>query len=53
MGQVESELRRLHQEKGFDSVAVVLMHSFACPDNELKIGKIAKTIGFSQISLSH
>ena len=53
MAQVESELKRLHQEKGFDSVAVVLMHSFACPDNELKIGEIAKKIGFSQISLSH
>jgi 5-oxoprolinase (ATP-hydrolysing) len=53
IAQVESELKRLHQKKGFDSVAVVLMHSFACPENELKIGEAAKKIGFSQISLSH
>ena len=53
MAQIESDLKRLHQEKGFDSIAVVLMHSFACPENELKIGEIAKKIGFSQISLSH
>lgn len=51
--EVEKDLIRLHKEKGFDSIAVVLMHSFACPENELKIGQLAKKIGFSQISLSH
>ena len=51
--QVEKDLIRLHKEKKFESVAIVLMHSFACPENELKIGEIAKKVGFTQISLSH
>ncbi len=50
---VESDLIRLNKEGKFESVAVVLMHSFACPENELKIGELAKKVGFSQISLSH
>ena len=50
---IEAELRKLHDEKGFDSVAVVLMHSFACPEHELAIGEIARKIGFTQVSLSH
>jgi 5-oxoprolinase (ATP-hydrolysing) len=51
--QVEKDLKRLHEEKGFESIAVVLMHSFACPESEVKIGEIAKKIGFKQVSLSH
>ncbi len=51
--QVEKDLRSLHKDQGFDSLAVVLMHSYACPEYELKIGEIAKKIGFTQISLSH
>ena len=43
---MEKDLLSLKNEKGFDSVAVVLMHSFACPENELKIGSIAKKLGF-------
>jgi N-methylhydantoinase A/oxoprolinase/acetone carboxylase beta subunit len=38
---------RLHKELKFDSLAVVLMHSYACPEDELKIGEIAKKVGFS------
>ena len=51
--QVERDLVKLHKEGTFDSVAVVLMHSFACPENELKIGEIARKVGFTQVSLSH
>ena len=29
------------------------MHSYAYPKHELKIAKIAKSLGFSQVSLSH
>lgn len=50
---METELLRLKEKEGFDSVAVVLMHSYACPEHELKIGEIAKKVGFSQVSLSH
>lgn len=49
--QVRRELTRLRTH--FDSLAVVLMHSYACPQSELAIGVIAKELGFSQISLSH
>jgi 5-oxoprolinase (ATP-hydrolysing) len=31
VAQVEKDLIRLHKEQGLDSLAVVLMHSFACP----------------------
>lgn len=51
--QVERDLKMLKHEKGIDSVAVVLMHSYACPENELLIGELARQIGFSQVSLSH
>ncbi len=51
--QVEEQLYKLHNEQKFDSLAVVLMHSYACPENELKIGEIARKIGFSQVSVSH
>jgi 5-oxoprolinase (ATP-hydrolysing) len=50
---VEAELIKLHKDHKFDSLAVVLMHSYACPESELRIGEIAKKIGFSQVSLSH
>lgn len=40
-------------EKGITSLAVVLNHSYACPDHEIQIGSIASEIGFSHITLSH
>lgn len=46
-------MHKLHNEGGFESVAVVLMHSFACPESELRIGEIARKVGFTQVSLSH
>ncbi|QQD23486.1 5-oxoprolinase [Venatoribacter cucullus] len=38
---------------GFDSIAVVLMHSWQYPQHEQRIGAIAAGLGFTQISLSH
>lgn len=38
---------------GFRSVAVVFIHAFIFYDHECLIGKIAKEIGYTQISLSH
>ena len=35
------------------SVAIALAHSFACPEQEVEIGKIAKKIGFTTVTLSH
>jgi 5-oxoprolinase (ATP-hydrolysing) len=53
LAHVETELNKLHKDLKFDSLAVVLMHSYACPESELKIGEIARKVGFSQVSLSH
>lgn len=38
-------------EKGFRSLAVALMHSYAYPDHELAIGDLARSMGF-KVSLS-
>ena len=29
------------------------MHSYACPEHEIRIGELARKVGFSQVSLSH
>ncbi|EDW01414.1 5-oxoprolinase isoform X2 [Drosophila grimshawi] len=41
------------RQKGINSVAVVLAHSYACPEHELRIGEIATQLGFSHVTLSH
>lgn len=38
---------------GITSLAIVLAHSFACPEHELRVGAIAKELGFTHITLSH
>ncbi|MBO9400236.1 hydantoinase B/oxoprolinase family protein [Shimia sp. R9_3] len=38
---------------GFGSVAIALMHSYRFPAHEKTLGKIAREVGFSQISMSH
>lgn len=47
--------RQLHEayRDGFRSIAVVLMHAWRKPDHELELEKLAKAIGYTQISLSH
>ena len=40
-------------DSGITSLAIVLAHSFACPEHELRVGAIAKELGFSHITLSH
>ncbi|XP_013191832.1 5-oxoprolinase [Amyelois transitella] len=49
---VRKELLSL-REKGIESIAVVLAHSYTYADHELRIGKIAVDLGFQQVSLSH
>ncbi len=41
------------REAGFDALAVLLLHSYANPAHELRIGEMAREMGFAQISLSH
>ncbi|VFQ46634.1 hydantoinase b/oxoprolinase [Desulfoluna butyratoxydans] len=38
--------------RGIESLAVVLLHAYAWPDHEERIGAIARELGFSQVSLS-
>lgn len=38
---------------GIRSAAIVLMHAYRYPEHELKLGKLARGIGFTQVSLSH
>lgn len=40
-------------QRGLRSVAVVFMHAYAWPDHERRVGEIAQSIGFTQVSLSH
>lgn len=49
---VKAKLQESHN-RGIRSVAVALAHSYACPEHEMKIGEIAKQIGFTTITLSH
>ncbi|XP_028029518.1 5-oxoprolinase [Bombyx mandarina] len=41
------------KEKGIESIAVVLAHSYTYHDHEIRVGKIAESLGFTQVSLSH
>ncbi|CAG9131512.1 unnamed protein product [Plutella xylostella] len=50
--EVRGKLAKL-RESGIDSIAVVLAHSYTFHEHELVIGRIAKELGFKQISLSH
>ncbi|CAF4613867.1 unnamed protein product, partial [Rotaria socialis] len=41
------------KEKGISSIAVALLHSYCFPDHELRVGEIARDMGFTNVSLSH
>jgi len=49
--RVRRDLARVRAQ-GIDSVAIVLLHAHACPEHERVIGRIARELGFAQISLS-
>lgn len=49
---VTRQLESLYAE-GFRSIAVCLIHGYNYQDHEARIGKIAETVGFTNISLSH
>jgi 5-oxoprolinase (ATP-hydrolysing) len=48
---ITSQLRSLYAD-GFRAVAVCLMHSFTYQHHELEVEKIAKEVGFTQVSVS-
>lgn len=49
---VKKQLEKL-LAKGIKSIAVVLIHSYTYHEDEITIGKIAESLGFTNISLSH
>jgi 5-oxoprolinase (ATP-hydrolysing) len=41
------------REEGIESLAVCLMHAYAHPQHEELIGRIARELGYEEVSLSH
>jgi len=48
---VRHDLQRLH-DAGYRSLAIVLVHSYTFPEHEIQIGKLAREVGFTQVSES-
>jgi 5-oxoprolinase (ATP-hydrolysing) len=40
-------------DQGIRACAIVLMHGYRYPDHELKLAEIVRSIGFTQVSVSH
>lgn len=52
----EAEAREALEElraKGYRAVAIVFMHSYRFPDHEAAVARIAREMGFEQVSVSH
>jgi 5-oxoprolinase (ATP-hydrolysing) len=52
----ENDVHQLLQscfDDGLRSVAICLVHGYRYPENENRIGKLAKEIGYTQVSVSH
>lgn len=50
--EIRQKLRAVY-DRGIRSIAVCLMHGYTFPDHEAQVGRIARDIGFTHISLSH
>ncbi|KAM0714245.1 hypothetical protein Q7P37_010032 [Cladosporium fusiforme] len=50
--QIRKQLQEVF-DSGLKSIAVCLMHGYTFPEHEAAVGKIAKEIGFTHVSLSH
>ena len=50
--RAEAELRAAFAD-GIRSVAIVLMHGYRHPEHELALGRLARAIGFTQVSTSY
>lgn len=48
---VRQDLQKLF-DKGYKSLAIVLVHSYTFPDHERLVGKLAREIGFTHVSES-
>ena len=50
--KLEEKLRIFHAD-GYRACAICFMHAYLCADHELIVGKLARKIGFDQVSMSH
>ena len=50
--EIKTKLKEVY-DQGIRSVAVCLLHGYTYPDHEAMVGRVAKEVGFSHISLSH
>ena len=50
--EVRRQLQDLKRETGAESVAICLLHSDLYPDHELKVERIAREVGFAEVSCS-
>ena len=48
----EAELRAAHAD-GIRSVAIVFMHGYRYPEHELALARLARAVGFTQVSTSY
>lgn len=48
---VRHDLKRLY-DAGYRSLAIVLVHSYTFPEHETQIGRLAREVGFTQVSES-
>lgn len=51
LGALRPQLEQLYAD-GFRACAIVFIHSYTFPDHELRVGELAREIGFTQVSLS-
>ena len=49
--QVKKDLQPL-LDQGITALAIATMHSYVYPEHELELGKLAESMGFTQVSLS-
>ena len=50
--EIRKQLNKMFHE-GYRSIAVCLVHGYTFPDHEAIVGRLAREIGFSHVSLSH
>ncbi len=50
--QARDALKRL-LDKGFQAIAIVFMHAYRYPEHEAAVARIARELGFAQVSVSH
>ncbi|HVV63635.1 MAG TPA: hydantoinase B/oxoprolinase family protein [Pseudolabrys sp.] len=52
LGPLRGELEGARLD-GIDAVAIVFMHAYRHPEHEQRVAELARTLGFSQVSVSH